>query len=92
MGSLALGFVGSCPDAAEGVDAPVAEPVAGSFPREDVGVVHDSVDHGCGDDLASEHARPGRRVPVAGQDRRRVSSQQETSWKNRFAASCSKGK
>ena len=33
-----------------------AEPVAGAFEGEDVGVVDDVVDHGSGDGLVAEHA------------------------------------
>ena len=47
MGSLALGVVAGGADAGEGVDASVPEPVAGPFEGEDVGVVHDAVDHCC---------------------------------------------
>ena len=53
--SLGVGF-GS--DAGEGVEASVAEPVAGAFEGEDFGVVDDAVDHGGGDGLVSEHAAP----------------------------------
>jgi hypothetical protein len=35
-------------DAGQGVDSAVAEPVAGAFQGEYVGVVDDAVDHGCG--------------------------------------------
>ena len=45
-------------DAGEGVDASVAEPVAGAFEGEDVGVVNDAVDHGGGDGLVAEDAAP----------------------------------
>jgi hypothetical protein len=38
------------------VDTAPAEPVAGAFEGEHVGVVGDAVDHGCGDGLVSEHA------------------------------------
>ena len=43
-------------DAGQGVDAAVAEPVAGAFEGEDVGVVDDAVDHRGGDGLVAEHA------------------------------------
>ena len=38
-------------DSGQGVDAAVTESVAGSFEGDDVGVVDDPVDHGCGDRL-----------------------------------------
>jgi len=53
---LVLGF-----DAGEAVDAAVAEPVAGAFEGEDVGVVDDAVDHGGGDGLVSEDGAPAIR-------------------------------
>jgi hypothetical protein len=40
-----IGVVGAGSDAGEGVDAAVAESVAGAFEGEDVGVVDDPVDH-----------------------------------------------
>ena len=55
-------------DAGEGVDALIAEPVAGAFAVEYVGVVDDAVDHGCGDDLVSEDSAPAGEGQVAGQD------------------------
>jgi hypothetical protein len=58
-----LGF-----DAGQGVDAAVAESVAGAFEGDDVGVVDDAVDHGGGDDLISEDAGPGAERQIAGQD------------------------
>ena len=61
------GVVAGGADAGQGVDASVAEPVAGSFEGEDVGVVDDAVDHGGGDDLVSEHASPAAEGQVAGQ-------------------------
>ena len=60
---LVLGF-----DAGEAVDAASAEPVAGSFEGEDVGVVDDAVDHGGGDGLVAEHASPAGERQVGGQD------------------------
>ena len=43
-----------------------AEPVAGAFEGEDVGVVDDAVDHRGGDGLVAEHAAPAgeRQVQV----------------------------
>ena len=55
-------------DAGEAVDAPAAEPVAGAFHGEDVGVVDDAVDHGGGDGLVSEHCAPAGERQVGGQD------------------------
>jgi hypothetical protein len=60
---LVLGF-----DAGEAVDAAAAEPVAGAFEGEDVGVVDDPVDHGGGDGLVAEHASPAGERQVGGQD------------------------
>ena len=42
---LVRGLVDACSDAGQGVDASVAEPVAGALQSEDVGVVNDAVDH-----------------------------------------------
>ncbi len=50
---LILGF-----DAGQAVDAAAAEPVAGAFEGEDVGVVDDPVDHGGGDGLIAEDVAP----------------------------------
>jgi hypothetical protein len=55
-------------DAGEAVDAASAESVAGAFEGEDVGVVDDAVDHGCGDGLVTEHAAPAGERQVAGED------------------------
>jgi len=44
--------------AGEAVDASAAEPVAGTFEGEDVGVVDDPVDHRGGNGLVSEDAAP----------------------------------
>ena len=55
-------------DAGQGVDAAVAEPVAGAFECDDVGVVDDAVDHGGGDDLVAEDAAPAAEGQVAGED------------------------
>lgn len=59
-------------DAGQGVDASVAQAVAGAFEGDDVGVVDDAVDHRGGDDLVSEDAGPGAEWQVAGQDQRGV--------------------
>lgn len=56
-------------DAGEAVDAASAEPVAGTFKGQDVGVVDDAVDHGCGDGLVTEHASPAGERQVRGQDK-----------------------
>jgi hypothetical protein len=45
-------------DAGQGVDAAVAEPVAGAFEGEHVGVVDDAVDHCGGDGLVAEDGAP----------------------------------
>ena len=65
---LVVGRVDAGSDAGEGVDAAVAEPVAGAFEGEDVGVVDDAVDHCGGNGLVSEHAAPGRERQVRGED------------------------
>ena len=49
--SAGFGVAGGGPDAGQGVDAAVAEPVAGAFGGEDVGVVNDPVDHRGSDGL-----------------------------------------
>src|SRR4051812_35916422 len=59
-------------DAGEGVDATVAEPVAGAFEGQDVGVVNDAVDHRGGDGLVAEDAAPAAEGQVGGQDQRGV--------------------
>ena len=64
---LVLGF-----DAGEAVDAAAAEPVAGAFEGEDVGVVDDAVDHGGGDGLVAEYCSPAGERQVGGQDERGV--------------------
>jgi hypothetical protein len=54
--------------------------------------VHDAVDQRCGDGLVAEDAAQ----PLKGRLEVRISEacsyRDETSWKNRFAASCSKGR
>ena len=52
----------------------------------------DAVDHGGGDGLVAEDAAPAAEGQVRGEDQRGVFVAAETSWKNRFAASCSKGR
>ena len=69
---LVVGLVDAGSDAGQGVDAAVAEPVAGAFECQDVGVVDDPIDHRCGDGLVAEHASPGRERQVRGEDQRRV--------------------
>ena len=69
---LVVGVVGGGSDAGEGVDAAVAESVAGAFEGEDVGVVDDPVDHCGGDGLVAEHAAPAGERQVRGQDQRGV--------------------
>ena len=58
-------------DARKAVDAPSAEAVAGAFEGEDVGVVDDAVDHGCGDDVVTEDLTPAAEDFVAGDDQTR---------------------
>jgi hypothetical protein len=65
---LGVGFAGAGADAGQCVDAAVAEPVAGAFQREDVGVVDDPVDHRGGDGLVAEHAAPAGERQVRGED------------------------
>ena len=69
---LVVGLVDAGSDAGECVDASVAEPVAGAFEGEDVGVVNDAVDHCGGDGLIAEHTTPGRERQVRGEDQRGV--------------------
>ena len=64
LGMLVVGVAGGRADAGEGVDAAVAEPVAGAFEGEDVGVVDDPVDHRGGHGLVAEHAAPSRERQV----------------------------
>jgi hypothetical protein len=59
-------------DAGKGVDAAVAEPVAGALEGQDVGVVDDAVDHRGGDGLVAEDAAPAAERQVAGEDQRGV--------------------
>src|SRR5690606_18338968 len=54
-------------DAGTGVDAAVAESVAGAFEGQDVGVVDDPVDHRGGDGLVAEDATPPAERQVRGQ-------------------------
>ena len=54
------GLVGAGADAGEGVDAAVAEPVAGALDGEDLGVVNDAVDQCRGFGLIAEHPTPAR--------------------------------
>ena len=65
-------MVGGGTDAWEAVDPASAEPVAGAFEVEYVGVVDDAIDHrGC-DGLVAEDAAPAGEREVAGQDQRGV--------------------
>jgi hypothetical protein len=54
------------------VDSAVFESVAGSFEGEYLGVVHDAVDHRCGDDLVAEDVAPPGEGQVRRQDQRGV--------------------
>ena len=54
------GILGS--DAGETVDSASAEPVAGAFQGEEIGVVDDAVDHRGGDCLVSEGRRSSNSV------------------------------
>ena len=58
--------------AGEAVDAASAEPVAGAFEGQDVGVVDDAVDHRGGDGLVAEYGSPAGERQVGGQDQRGV--------------------
>ena len=51
-------IAGAGSDAGQGVNAAVAEPVAGALQRENISVVDDAVDHRGGDGLVAEHATP----------------------------------
>ena len=75
-------------DAAE---VSVFESVAVAFEGDDLGVVHKSVDHRGGDDVIAEHLAPAAEGLVAGDDQGGAFVAADTSWKNRFAASGSKG-
>ena len=55
-------------DAGQGVDAAVAESVAGAFEGQDIRVVDDAVDHRCGHGLVAEDAAPAAEGQVGGQD------------------------
>ena len=78
--------------AADAAEVAVFEPVAVAFEGDDFGVVDEAVDHGGGDDVVAEDLAPAAERLVAGDDQaRRVRSGLETSWKNRLAASGSKG-
>ena len=57
-------------DAVQAVDASSAESVAGALQRQHVGLVHDVVDHRCGDDLASGDASQAGELQVRGQNQR----------------------
>ncbi len=46
----------------------VAEPVGVAFEGDDVGVVHDPVDHGGGDDVVAEDLAPAAERLVGGDD------------------------
>jgi hypothetical protein len=60
--SVGLGGRG---DAAE---VAVFEAVAVALERDDVGVVDEAVDHGCGDDVVAEDLAPAAEGLVAGDD------------------------
>ena len=72
VGSLVRLVVRGLADGRQGVDAPVAQAVAGAFEGQDVGVVDDAVDHRCGDDLVAEDGAPAAERPVGRQDERGV--------------------
>jgi hypothetical protein len=48
----------------------VFESVAVSFEGDDFGVVHEPVDHGCGNDVVAEDFAPAAEGFVAGDDQR----------------------
>ena len=73
-------------DAAE---ASVLEPVAVSVEGDDLGVVDEAVDHG-GDNVAAEGLAPAKGLLEVTM-RLALSYLDETSWKNRLAASGSNG-
>ena len=52
----------------------------------------DAIDHGGGDDLVAEHVGRAGERQIAGEYERGVFVADETSWKSRSAASCSKGR
>ena len=66
--SLCRWRFGGGSDAWEAVDACASQPVAGSFEGEDVGVVHDPVDHRCGHRLVAEYPAPAAERQVGGED------------------------
>ena len=70
----------------------VFEAVAVAFEGDDFGVVDEAVDHGGGDGGVAEDLAPAAERLVGGDDDARLArSGLETSWKNRLAASASKG-
>lgn len=69
VGGLVWLVVRGLADGWRGVDAAVAEPVACALEGQDVGVVHDAVDHRGGDDLVAEDGAPAAERQV----RRKVS-------------------
>lgn len=68
----------------------VFESVAVSFEGDDFGVVHQPVDHGGGHDVVAEYSSPQRPNGLLEVTMRLARSyRDETSWKNRLAASVS---
>jgi hypothetical protein len=60
------------PGTVQGVDSGVFEAVARTLEGQDLGMVHDPVDHRCGDDLVTEDVAPTGERQVGGQDQRGV--------------------
>jgi hypothetical protein len=79
-------------DAGEGVVGGVFESVAVAFEGVDVGVVEDAVDRGGGNCLVAEDVAPAAKGRLLVKISEACSWRLETSWKNKFAASCSKGR
>jgi hypothetical protein len=82
-----FGCVAGCGDAAE---VAVFESVAVSFEGDDFGVV-DTVDHGGGDHVVAEDFAPAAEDVVGGDDQAGAFVSAGDEWKNRLAASGSKG-
>jgi hypothetical protein len=62
--------------------------VAGTLEGDDFGVVDDAVDHGRREDLIAKDVAPAGEMQEA-RISQACSLRDETSWKNRFAESCS---
>ncbi len=50
----------SCAGGGDAAEVAVPEPVAVAFEGDDLGVVDEAVDHGCGDDVVAEDLAPAK--------------------------------